>query len=146
MGAAVNLLDGVVAKLNETTFGTATVERTLLPEIERKGLTPTITVWLEGKESFELDRSSESIKYMVTIGLSYPTKSSADLDSGIDMMESIHDWLARRDNREIVTASGSFKLLHPVEMANPFDSVMAQEGALFFSTLNVNYHFTQTRV
>tara|TARA_R110002020_G_scaffold368536_5_gene580367 strand:- start:4533 stop:4973 length:441 start_codon:yes stop_codon:yes gene_type:complete len=146
MGVAVDLLDGIVTKLNETSFGTATSQRALLPEIERKGLTPQINVWLEGKESFELDRSSESLKYMVAVGLSYPTTSIADLDSGLDMIESIHDWLARRDNREIVTASGSFRLLPPVEMSSPFDSAMAQEAALFFSVLNINYHFTKTRV
>ena len=37
MGIAVNLTDAVTAKLNETTFGTATVERQLSPKVVRKG-------------------------------------------------------------------------------------------------------------
>lgn len=146
MGVATDLLDGVVTKLGETTFGTATVERSLLPEVDKKGLSPRIIVALEGKQSFELDRSSESLKYSVYVGLSYPINSTDELDDGIDMIEDIQDWLARRDNREIVTPSGSFKLLHPVELDVPFDTAMAQEAAIFFSVLTIKYHFTKTRI
>ena len=145
MGIAVELVDGVVSKLNESTFGTATVERQLLPEVERKGLTPRIIVTLEGKESFELDRGNESIRYKVAVGLSYPTTSVADLDDGLDMIEAIQDWLALKSNRTITTASGSFKLLQPIEMANPFDSAMAQEASLFFSVLTIPYIFYKIR-
>ena len=74
MGVAVDLLDGIVAKLNETSFGTATVSRGFIIEVARKGMSnPEISVCLDSKESFEIDRGNECLKYTVAVGLHYPT-------------------------------------------------------------------------
>lgn len=145
MGVATDLLDGVVAKLGETTFGKATIERSLLPEVERKGLTPRIIVALQGKESFELDRGNECLKYTVAIGLNYPITSTQELDDGLDMIEAIQDWLSLRTNRAITTASGTFTQLMPVSMENPFDAPMAQEASVFFSVITLPYLFHKVR-
>jgi len=145
MGVAVDLLDGIVAKLNETTFGTAVVSRSFLPEVERRGLTPRIIVTLAGKESFELDRGSEAITYKVDIGLTYPTTSEAEIDDCFDMIESIQDWLCRRDNKNFSTATNTFKLNLPVVMTAPFDRAMQQEASVFFTTLSLNYIYYKNR-
>lgn len=145
MGVALDLIDGIATKLNETTFGTATVVRSLLPEVTKKGLTPTILVALEGKESFELDRANENIKYKVAIGLNYPITDDAQLDDGINMIEDIQDWISLSANRSLVTASGTFKLLQPIVMEAPFDSSMLQEAAVFFSVLQLDYTFYKDR-
>lgn len=145
MGVAIDLVDGVTAKLNETSFGTANVVRSLLPEVTKKGLTPTILVAIQGKESFELDRANESIKYKVAVGLNYPITNDTQLDEGMDMIEDIQDWLCLRDNRKIVTSSGTFSLLQPVEMEAPFDSGMVQDAAIFFSVINLTYTFYKDR-
>ncbi len=145
MGVALDLVDGVTAKLNETSFGTSTVVRALLPEITKKGLTPTILVALTGKESFELDRANESIKYKVAVGLNYPITDDSQLDDGMNMIEDIQDWICLRENRKIVTPSGTFSLLQPVEMEAPFDSSMVQEASIFFSVINLTYTFYKDR-
>tara|TARA_R100001463_G_scaffold2401_4_gene10148 strand:+ start:636 stop:1076 length:441 start_codon:yes stop_codon:yes gene_type:complete len=145
MGVALDLVDGVAAKLSETPFGTATVVRALLPEVTKKGLTPTILVALTGKESFELDRANESIKYKVAVGLNFPITNDSQLDEGMDMIEAIQDWISLYSNRKIVTASGTFSLLQPVEMEAPFDSGMVQEASIFFSVINLTYTFYKDR-
>jgi hypothetical protein len=146
MGVAVDLLDGVVAKLNETTFGSATVSRGFIIEVARKGLsTPEISVCLDSKESFEIDRGNECLKYTVAVGLHYPTTSDADLDLGMDMLEDIQDWLSDRSNRAIVTSSGTFKLHHPVALEAPLDATMAREMNCYYSVITLPYLFYKVR-
>jgi hypothetical protein len=146
MGVAVDLLDGVVAKLNETTFGTATVSRGFIIEVARKGMSnPEISVCLDSKDSFEIDRGNECLKYTVAVGLHYPTTSDADLDLGMDMLESIQDWLSLRSNRAIVTSSGTFKLHHPVAMEAPLDAAMAREMNCYYSVITLPYLFYKVR-
>jgi hypothetical protein len=145
MGAAVQLLDAVVAKLDESSFGTITFSRRLLPEITKEDLTPTGVVALQTKESFEQDRANEMVQYTVVVGLNYPTTSTDDLETALDLMEDINDWLALRANSTLTTASGKFKLLHPVLLEQPFDATQAKEANVFFSVLTLKYLFYKSR-
>ena len=145
MSFSVAVLDGVVAKLNETTFGTATVERQILPRVERKGLTPKIIVALQGVESAEQDRSAAYMSYTVGVGLSYPVSTDADYEAALDMTEAIQDWLSRVDNRQITTAEANYCLVPPFEMDGLFDPTSVNEAGVMFTLTNFNYRTTKNR-
>ncbi len=145
MSFSVAVLDGVVAKLNETTFGTATVERQILPRVERKGLTPKIIVALQGVESAEQDRSADYMSYTVGVGLSYPVSTDADYEAALDMTEAIQDWLSRVDNRQITTAEANYCLVPPFEMDGLFDPTSVNEAGVMFTLTNFNYRTTKNR-
>lgn len=145
MSYAVSILDGVVAKLNETTFGTATVERQILPRVERKGLTPKIIVALQGIASEEQDRSADYMSYTVGVGLSYPVSTDADYEAALDMTEAIQDWLSRVDNRQITTAEANYCLVPPFEMDGLFDPASVNEAGVMFTLSNFNYRTIKNR-
>jgi hypothetical protein len=145
MSFSVAVLDGVVAKLSETTFGTATVERQILPRVERKGLTPKIIVALQGVESAEQDRSADYMSYTVGVGLSYPVSTDADYEAALDMTEAIQDWLSRVDNRQITTAEANYCLVPPFEMDGLFDPTSVNEAGVMFTLTNFNYRTTKNR-
>lgn len=145
MGAAVQLLDAIVSKLQESTFGTTTFSRELLPEVGKSGLEPNGLVVLQMKENFEQDRHHEMVQYTVGVGLNYPMTTSDDLETALDQMEDIQDWLTSRANKDLVTASGTFKHLHPALLEVPFDSTLAKEGAVFFSVLTLKYLLYKNR-
>jgi len=145
MGVAVNLTDAIVAKLNETAFGTAVVERQLNPKVTRRGLTPLIIVALQGKTSEEQDRSNEWLQYQIGIGLNYPINSVTDLDDGLNMAEDIQDWISLKSNRSITTVDGTFCLVPPFEMGNLFDPDQVDEANTMFCISNFNYRFFKNR-
>jgi len=145
MGVAVNLLDAVVAKLQETTFGTATVERTLIPKVVRKDMGQLIQVALQGKQSIEQNRTGDWIEYRVGVGLSYPLNSVADHEDGLNMAEDIQDWMLSLDNRRITTVDGSFCLVPPFEMDNVFNPDQANEAGVMFCISNFKYRFYKDR-
>ncbi len=146
MSYAVSILDGVVAKLGETTFGTATVERHILPRIDKKGLSaPLIIVALQSVDSEEQDRSADYMSYKVGVGLSYPIKSDADYESALDMAEEIQDWLSSTDNRHITTAEANFCLVPPFEMDGLFDPTTVNEAGIMFTLTNFNYRTIKNR-
>ena len=145
MGIAVNLTDAVTAKLNETTFGTATVERQLSPKVTRKALVPQIIVALQSKVSVEQDRSNEWIEYTVGVGLSYPISAESDLDAGLNMAEDIQDWLSLKANRQLIIAEGSLCLVPPFTMENVFDPEQVDDAGVMFCVSNFNYRFYKNR-
>jgi hypothetical protein len=146
MSFAISILDGVVAKLNESTFGSATVERQILPRVERKGLsTPRIIVALQAVASEEQDRSNDYMQYTVGVGLSYPVAEEADYELAIDMMESIQDWLCLMANRQITTAEATYCLVPPFEMDGLFDPTTVNEAGIMFTLTNFNYRTTKNR-
>ena len=145
MGDAVKLLDAVVSKLEESSFGTIAFERRLLPEIKKADLTPVAVVALQTKESFEHDRTAEMVEYHVVVGLHYPTTSTDDLETALDYMEDIQDWLTSRANSSLTSGSNTYKLLHPALLEQPFDAIQAKEGAVFFSVLTLKYLFYKSR-
>jgi len=146
MSYAVSILDGVAAKLGETTFGTATIERQILPRVDKKGLTePLIIVALQSVESAEQDRSADYMSYTVGVGLSYPVKSDADYESALNMAEAIQDWLSRVDNRQIATAEATFCLVPPFEMDGLFDPTTVNEAGIMFTLTNFNYRTIKNR-
>ncbi len=146
MGVGLSLLDGVVSKLGETSFGTATVERQILPEVRKKNLDdPLIVVAMQGKEGIELDRNNTYISYTVGVGLSYPVSAVSDHALGLDMVEDVQDWLLEVDNRKITTASGTFCLVPPFDMEGLFDTTMLKEGGVMFFITNFNYRFFKNR-
>jgi hypothetical protein len=146
MSYAVSILDGVVAKLNETTFGSATVERQILPRVEKRTLSvPKIIVALQGIESAEQDRSADYMSYTVGVGLSYPVSSDADYESALAMTEDIQDWISRTDNRNISTAEADFCLVPPFEMDGLFDPTTVNEAGIMFTLNNFNYRTIKNR-
>lgn len=146
MSFSVSILDGVVAKLGETTFGTAVVERQILPRVEKRSLsTPKIIVALQGVESAEQDRSADYMSYTVGVGLSYPVSTDADYESALDMTEAIQDWLSRTDNRHISTAEADYCLVPPFEMDGLFDPTTVNEAGIMFTLTNFNYRTTKNR-
>jgi hypothetical protein len=145
MGVAVNLTDAIKAKLEETTFGTATVERQLVPKVARKDLGQLIIVALQGKASVEQDRGGEWIEYRIGIGLSYPTNSIADQESGLNMAEDIQDWISLKANRLITTVDGEFCLVPPFDMDNVFDPEQVNAAGVMFCISNFNYRFYKDR-
>jgi len=147
MGVAVDLLDAVVDKLNETTFGSAVVERQIIPDITKKSLQPSIMVALQGKESHELDRTNEALKYTVAVGLSYPISadSEADKAAALSMSEDIMDWLASRANQRLTVTGGECRLLQPIVMEAVVDPTVAREAGIFFTHSNFIYRFYKDR-
>jgi len=146
MSYAVSILDGVVAKLNETTFGSATVERQILPRVEKRTLSvPKIIVALQGIESADQDRSADYMSYTVGVGLSYPVSSDADYESALAMTEDIQDWISRTDNRNISTAEADFCLVPPFEMDGLFDPTTVNEAGIMFTLNNFNYRTIKNR-
>lgn len=146
MSFSVSILDGVVAKLGETTFGTAVVERQILPRVEKRSLsTPKIIVALQGVESAEQDRAADYMSYTVGVGLSYPVSTDADYESALDMTEAIQDWLSRTDNRHISTAEADYCLVPPFEMDGLFDPTTVNEAGIMFTLTNFNYRTTKNR-
>lgn len=146
MSYAVSILDGVVAKLNETTFGSATVERQILPRVEKRTLSvPKIIVALQGIESAEQDRGADYMSYTVGVGLSYPVSSDADYESALAMTEDIQDWISRTDNRHISTAEADFCLVPPFEMDGLFDPTTVNEAGIMFTLNNFNYRTIKNR-
>ncbi len=145
MGVAVNLTDAVAAKLRETSFGTASVVRQLVPKLQREGLNPSIIVALQSKTSVEQDRSNEWIEYKIGVGLSYPVNSIADQDDGLNMAEDITDWLSLKANRQITTVDGTFCMVPPFEMENVFDPEQVDDASVMFCITNFNYRFFKNR-
>ncbi len=146
MSYAISILDGVVDKLNETTFGTATVERQILPRVERKGMaTPKIIVALQGVSSAEQDRHHDYMEYVVGVGLSYPVSEEADYELALNMSEAIQDWLSTVANRQITTAETTFRLVPPFEMDGLFDPTTVNEAGIMFTISNFNYRTTKNR-
>jgi len=145
MGKAVDLCDAVADKLRETSFGTATVTRQLVPEVYKKGLNPSIIVALQGKTSVEQDRSNEFIEYRIGAGLHYPVYQESDHDLAINMAEDIQDWLSLKANRHLVTGDGTFCLVPPFEMEALFDPAQVREAGVMFFVTNFNYRFYQSR-
>lgn len=144
MGFAVQTLDAIVAKLQETSFGTATVERQLLPEVEKKDLTPKFIVMLETKTSSELDRTSEAGVYTIGVGYHHPLREST-IEAALDAVEDMQDWLSQRDNRVLSTPSGNISLILPFTMETPFDPNLVKEGGVFFSITTFTYRFCKNR-
>ena len=145
MGVAVNLTDAVTAKLNETTFGTATVVRQLVPKIKREDLTPQIKVALQSKTSVEQDRSNEWIEYTIDVVQIYPIKSDSHLEDGLNMYQDIQECLSLKSNRQLTTADGTFCLVPPFEMENLFDPDQVDEAGVMFTISNFNYRFFKNR-
>ena len=146
MSYAVSILDGVVAKLNETTFGAATVERQIVPRVSRESLsTPKIIVALQAVESAEQDRSADYMSYQVGVGLSYPVSEEADYELALNLNESIQDWLSNVANRSIVTGEATFCLVPPFEMDGLFDPTTVNEAGVMFTLTNFNYRTIKDR-
>jgi len=145
MGAAVQLLDAVVDKLNESSFGTITFVRRLLPEIVRTDMTPTGVISLQTKESFEHSRNHENVEYTVILCLHYPTTDTDDLETALDYVEDIQDWLGLKANTHLDTASGEMKLHAPILLEQPFDATQAKEANVFFSVLTLKYLYYKSR-
>ncbi len=145
MGVAVNLTDAVTAKLQATTFGSATVERQLSPKLTRKEMGQKIIVCLQGKSSVEQDRTGDWIEYRIGVGLSYPLNSVADQEAGLNMAEDIQDWLLGMANRRLTTSDGEFCLVPPFDMDTVFDPEQANETGVMFCITNFNYRFYKDR-
>lgn len=141
MGVAIELMDAVTAKLNETTFGTATVSRQIIPDFVKKDGTPTIIVSISSKESFEVDRTKEHVVYGVVVALHYPSPNgNADYEVALDMTEDIQDWLSDKDNRNLTLATeGEACLVLPFEMDGIVDGALVREAGLYFSLTTFKY-------
>lgn len=145
MGIGVNLTDAVVAKLQETSFGTATVERQLVPKITLEGLTNRIIVAFQGMTSLEQDRGGDWIEYRIGVGLTYPIKDLSDQEDAINMAEDIQDWLLLRDNKNLTTVDGTFCLVPPFDMDVLFDPDQVNAANVMFCVTNFNYRFYKNR-
>lgn len=143
---AVQVLDAVADKLRETSFGSATVERHIFPEIEKKGLNPTIIVALNNKSNKEFDRSREMVTYSVAVALHYPvTPATASLEEAVALVEDIQDFLSSVPNHSLNTASGAICLQLPYEMESMFNGDMLRETNIFFSVTEFEYNFSRLR-
>ncbi len=146
MGAANDLLAAVAAKLGETSFGSATVEVQLLPEVRKKNLTdPLIVVALQGKTLVELCRGADYVSYQIGVALNFPVTGESQHADGVDMVEDIHDWISASDNRKLTTGSGDFCLVPPLEMEGVFDPTAAREAGFMLFVTNFNYRFFKSR-
>ena len=143
---AVQVLDAVTDKLKETSFGSASVERHIFPEIERKGLTPLIIVALHNKSNKEFDRSREMVTYTVAVALHYPVSpATASLEDAVAMVENIQDFLSAVPNHRLTTPSGDICLSLPYEMESMFNGDMLRETNVFFSVTEFEYNFSRLR-
>jgi len=145
MGVGVNLTDAVVAKLQETTFGTATVERQLVPKLTLEGLDLRIIVALQGMTSLEQDRGGDWIEYRVGVGLTFPVSQVSHQEDAINMAEDIQDWLLLRDNKNLTTVDGTFTLVPPFDMEVIFDPEQVNQANVMFCITNFNYRFYKNR-
>ena len=145
MSIALEILDAVTNKLEETSFGSATVERRILPETDKKGLEPTIIVTLQSKEIQKFDRSKEDILYGVGVGLHYPVDQTADSDLALAMAEDIQNWLSSTDNSILTIPSGCAAFKMPYEMEAVYDIQMLREANIFFTVTDFTYYVQRTR-
>ncbi len=145
MSAGVNLADAVVAKLQETSFGTATVERQIVPKLLREDLGLRIIVCLQGMTSVEQDRGGDWIDYRIGVGLTYPVSSIADQEAGVNMAEDIQDWLLLRSNKNLTTSNGKYTLVPPFDMETLFDQDQVDSAGVMFCITNFNYRFYKNR-
>ncbi len=145
MGVGVNLTDAVVAKLQESTFGTATVERQLVPKLTLEGLDLRIIVALQGMTSVEQDRGGDWIEYRIGVGLTYPVTEIAHQEAAVNMAEDIQDWLLRQANKNITTVDGKFTLVPPFDMDVIFDPEQVNSANVMFCITNFNYRFYKNR-
>lgn len=146
MGVANQLLAAVVVKLDETSFGTATVSKQLMPDVTKTGLSvPQIIVALQAIESLEHDRSRELVKYTVAIGVSYPVKTEAQKELALDMVEDVQNWLTQVANRRLTLAAGTACITVPFAMESVLDPEMYREAGIYFSHTNFTYLFHKNR-
>ena len=145
MSAGVNLTDAVVAKLQEGSFGSATIERQLIPKLTREDLDLRIIVVLQGMTSVEQDRGGDWIQYRIGVGLTYPVNAVEDHEAGINMAEAIQDWLLQRDNKNLSTVNGTYTLVPPYDMETLYDADQVDAAGVMFCVTNFNYRFYKDR-
>ncbi len=146
MGAANALMNSIVSKLDETSFGSATSLVQIVPDQRKLQLSdPAIVIAMQGKDVVDLARGSEHVQYKVGVALYYPVASIADHASGLDMAEDIQDWLSQADNRTLTSAYGNFCLVPPFEMDGIFDPTAVREGGVMIFITNFKYRFFKNR-
>jgi hypothetical protein len=147
MGVAVELLDGIVTMISSSPdFSSIDVNRQLLPDIEKKDLATSVIVTLQNKSSMEVSRSNEMVSYIVGIGFYYPCTTIADYETALDLLETLHDWILDRDNRNITLSGGVACLNMPWEMSSPFDPSLLNEANTYFAITEFTYTFTKSRI
>ncbi len=145
---AIQILDAVKAKLEETTFGTCVIERHVLPEVEKSSdlrANPKIIVTIQGKEIREFDRVNETLDYSIGVALHYPCTSEGDYDTAIKLCEDIQNHLANPNNMQLTITNGMACLLMPYEMEAVYDIQMLREANVFFSVTDFTYTHKRKR-
>jgi hypothetical protein len=145
---AVQIVDAVKAKLEETTFGTCVIERHILPEVEKSTdlkANPKIIVTVQGKEIREFDRVNELLDYSIGVALHHPCSEASDYDTAIELCEGIQNHLADPNNMQLTIASGEVSLVLPYEMDAIYDIQMLREANIFFSVTDFTYTHKRKR-
>ena len=147
---AKEILNAVVALIETGGFTDVDIERQLVPRQPKNKLTrPLIAVCWNGKEGKEVDRVNEFLEYKVAVGIYYPVTSvmnAGQQDLVIDFVESVQDFIADRDNRELTLASqGTAELQLPFDTDQIFDPEEVRQTGCFFSVMNFNYYYYKGR-
>ncbi len=145
---AVQILDAVKAKLEETTFGDCVIERHILPEVEKSTSlksSPKIIVTAQGKEIREFDRVNELLDYSIGVALHFPCVAEADYDTALGLCEDIQNHLANPNNMKLSITNGEACLVMPYEMDAVYDIQMLREANIFFSVTDFTYTHKRKR-
>ncbi len=144
---AVQILDAVKAKLEETTFGDCIVERHILPEVEKsKDITvPKIIVTLQGKEVREFDRVNELLDFELGVALFFKCSSEADYDTAIGIVEDIQNHLSNPNNNTLTITNGEACFVMPYNIESVYDIQMLREANVFFSVTDFTYTHKRKR-
>lgn len=144
---AVQILDAVKAKLEETTFGDCIVERHILPEVEKsKDITvPKIIVTLQGKEVREFDRVNELLDFELGVALFFKCSSETDYDTAIGIVEDIQNHLSNPNNNTLTITNGEACFVMPYNIESVYDIQMLREANVFFSVTDFTYTHKRKR-
>ncbi len=146
MSLSVEILDAVKASLESNpSLSSYTVERQIMPDIDRAGLGNTIIVTLNGISSLEQSRATTHNAYDVGVGIYRPCTSAADYESALGDVEEIQNWLINRANQVLAIPSGQACIRLPFEMSTPFDVSMLKEANVYFSITDFTYTLNLSR-
>jgi hypothetical protein len=146
MSVSVEILDAVTASLvSNTNLSAYTIERQIMPDIDKKDLGNTIIVTLNGILSEQHSRATSHLVYDVGVGLYTPCTAITDYESAMGDVEEIQNWLTRVDNLTLSTPSGTACARLPFEMSTPFDAAMLKEANVYFCITDLSYTFQQSR-
>lgn len=140
MSISVEILDAVKASLeSNAALSSYTIERQIMPDIDRANLGATIIVTLNGISSAEQSRSTTLNVYDVGVGIYKPCTAIADYESALGDVEEIQNWLTNVSNQVLTIPSGQACIKLPFEMATPFDVSMLKEANVYFSITDFSY-------